>query len=119
MVGPPRQRRPPWTARPCSYWAEAYDWRAAESRLNAFPQCRTEIDGLGIRYLHGGDAGDDERVSSASPGTLTVSNVALGAHGRRRRQAGAAMAAQDRFAPAGRRGPQLTSVVGDHHGIIR
>ncbi|RSN15174.1 epoxide hydrolase [Streptomyces sp. WAC 05977] len=36
----------------CAYWAEAYDWRSAESRLNAFPQFRTEIDGLGIHYLH-------------------------------------------------------------------
>ncbi|EMD25975.1 epoxide hydrolase family protein [Amycolatopsis azurea] len=36
----------------CSYWAESYDWRAAESRLNAIPQFRSEIDGLGIHYLH-------------------------------------------------------------------
>src|SRR5690349_16257181 len=31
-----------------SYWAEDYDWRAAEARLNGFPQFRTQIDGLGI-----------------------------------------------------------------------
>ncbi len=36
----------------CSYWAETYDWRAAEFRLNAIPQFKTEIDGLGIHYLH-------------------------------------------------------------------
>ncbi|WP_410604762.1 epoxide hydrolase family protein [Amycolatopsis sp. lyj-90] len=36
----------------CLYWADTYDWRAAESRLNSFPQFRTEIDGLGIHYLH-------------------------------------------------------------------
>jgi len=36
----------------CDYWAEQYDWRATESRLNALPQFRTEIDGLGIHFLH-------------------------------------------------------------------
>src|SRR6185503_926201 len=28
------------------------DWRATEQRLNRFPQFRTEIDGLGIHFLH-------------------------------------------------------------------
>src|SRR2546423_386576 len=36
----------------CRYWAEEYDWRATEARLNALPQFRTEIDGLGIHFLH-------------------------------------------------------------------
>jgi pimeloyl-ACP methyl ester carboxylesterase len=36
----------------CGYWAEGYDWRATESRLNRFPQFRTEIDGLGIHFIH-------------------------------------------------------------------
>lgn len=36
----------------CRYWAEKYDWRAREARLNEFPQFRTEIDGLGIHFLH-------------------------------------------------------------------
>jgi pimeloyl-ACP methyl ester carboxylesterase len=36
----------------CGYWAEEYDWRATEARLNALPQFRTEIDGLGIHFLH-------------------------------------------------------------------
>ena len=36
----------------CSYWADGYDWRATEARLNAFPQFRTELDGLRIHYLH-------------------------------------------------------------------
>jgi pimeloyl-ACP methyl ester carboxylesterase len=35
-----------------AHWADGYDWRAAEVRLNAFPQFRTEIDGLGIHFLH-------------------------------------------------------------------
>jgi pimeloyl-ACP methyl ester carboxylesterase len=36
----------------CGYWAERYDWRATETRLNALPQFRTPIDGLGIHFLH-------------------------------------------------------------------
>ncbi|MFF2730641.1 epoxide hydrolase family protein [Streptomyces sp. NPDC058008] len=35
-----------------AYWRDTYDWRAAEARLNALPQFRTEIDGLGIHFLH-------------------------------------------------------------------
>jgi pimeloyl-ACP methyl ester carboxylesterase len=36
----------------CRYWADQYDWRTTEARLNAVPQFRTEIDGLGIHFLH-------------------------------------------------------------------
>ncbi len=36
----------------CQYWGEKYDWRAREARLNESPQFRTEIDGLGIHFLH-------------------------------------------------------------------
>jgi pimeloyl-ACP methyl ester carboxylesterase len=36
----------------CAYWADEYDFAAAEKRLNAFPQFRTEIDNLGIHFLH-------------------------------------------------------------------
>src|SRR3954471_6228373 len=36
----------------CRYWAEEYDWRATEARLNALSQYRTVIDGLGIHFLH-------------------------------------------------------------------
>jgi epoxide hydrolase len=36
----------------CRHWAEAYDWRACESRLAAAGQYRTTIDGLGIYFLH-------------------------------------------------------------------
>jgi pimeloyl-ACP methyl ester carboxylesterase len=36
----------------CHHWATGYDWRASEARLNGFPQFRTELDGLGIHYLH-------------------------------------------------------------------
>ena len=36
----------------CARWAEGYDWRAAERRLNAVPQFTTTIDGLTIHFLH-------------------------------------------------------------------
>src|ERR1700729_641442 len=36
----------------CDHWASAYDWRTRAARLNAFPQFRTEIDGLGIHFVH-------------------------------------------------------------------
>jgi pimeloyl-ACP methyl ester carboxylesterase len=36
----------------CRRWADDYDWRAAERRLNVVPQFRTEIDGLGLHFLH-------------------------------------------------------------------
>ena len=36
----------------CDYWADGYDWRATEARLNALPQFRTEIDGIRIVFAH-------------------------------------------------------------------
>ena len=34
------------------YWTSQYDWRRVEGALNARPQFRTEIDGLGIHFIH-------------------------------------------------------------------
>ncbi|RCS21829.1 epoxide hydrolase [Phyllobacterium salinisoli] len=34
------------------YWRTAYDWRRFEAQINAFPQFRTDIDGLGFHFLH-------------------------------------------------------------------
>jgi len=34
------------------YWADGYDWRAREARLNRFDQFVTEIDGLDIHFIH-------------------------------------------------------------------
>src|ERR1700736_344533 len=34
------------------YWATDYDWRACEARLNALPQFTTEVDGIGIHFIH-------------------------------------------------------------------
>ncbi|MFD9007366.1 epoxide hydrolase family protein [Streptomyces sp. NPDC059582] len=34
------------------YWAEEYDWRKVEAKLNSYPQFITEIDGLDIHFIH-------------------------------------------------------------------
>ncbi|MCX5062371.1 MULTISPECIES: epoxide hydrolase family protein [unclassified Streptomyces] len=34
------------------HWRTGYDWRATEARLNELPQFRTEIDGLGVHFVH-------------------------------------------------------------------
>ena len=34
------------------YWANEYDWRKVEARLNAFPNFLTKIDGLDIHFIH-------------------------------------------------------------------
>src|SRR3712207_6940908 len=45
-----------WSSDVCSsdlrYWADEYDWRKVEARLNALPQFVTEIDGLDIHFIH-------------------------------------------------------------------
>jgi pimeloyl-ACP methyl ester carboxylesterase len=52
-----------YTRELCAYWAEAYDWRRAEERLNALAQFRTEIDGLDFHLVH---------VHSPHPGALPL-----------------------------------------------
>ena len=34
------------------YWANDYDWRRLEARLNALPQFTTKIDGVDIHFIH-------------------------------------------------------------------
>jgi pimeloyl-ACP methyl ester carboxylesterase len=35
-----------------SYWRDHYNWRRFETRLSAYPQFRTQIDGLGVHFIH-------------------------------------------------------------------
>ena len=35
-----------------NYWANEYDWRKAEARINSYPQLVTNIDGLDIHFIH-------------------------------------------------------------------
>ncbi|MBC7726308.1 MAG: epoxide hydrolase [Microbacteriaceae bacterium] len=41
-----------WLQEVCRYWADSYDWRAREARLNRFAQFTTEIDGLALHFMH-------------------------------------------------------------------
>ena len=34
------------------YWAADYDWRRCESKFNALPQFKTEIDGEDVHFIH-------------------------------------------------------------------
>jgi len=36
----------------CAYWADGYDWRATERRLNLLPQFTTTVDGVDIHFVH-------------------------------------------------------------------
>jgi epoxide hydrolase len=46
-----------------AYWRDHYNWRRFESRVNALPQFRTEINGLGIHFIH---------VKSREPNALPI-----------------------------------------------
>src|SRR5215831_13160505 len=34
------------------YWRSVFDWRAEESRLNAFPQYKAPLAGIDVHFLH-------------------------------------------------------------------
>jgi pimeloyl-ACP methyl ester carboxylesterase len=40
-----------------AYWADGFDWRTQEVRLNAIPQFRATIDGVGLHFVHVRGAG--------------------------------------------------------------
>jgi epoxide hydrolase len=46
-----------------AYWRDKYDWRRFEARINAFSQYRTQIDGVGIHFIH---------VRSPQPNALPI-----------------------------------------------
>jgi microsomal epoxide hydrolase len=35
-----------------SYWLDHFDWRAEEARLNALPQFKAPLHGIGVHFLH-------------------------------------------------------------------
>jgi pimeloyl-ACP methyl ester carboxylesterase len=41
------------------YWSSEYDWRTCEGKLNALPQFTTEIDGVGMHFIHVRSPHDD------------------------------------------------------------
>src|SRR5437879_7111205 len=52
-----------WLRDLCAYWQDGYDWRRCEKTLSGFPQFTTELDGLGIHFVH---------VQSPSPDALPL-----------------------------------------------
>ncbi len=57
----------------CAYWADGYDWRAWEERLNAFPQFVADVDGLDIHFYHEVGSGTAPRpliLSHGWPGSV-------------------------------------------------
>ena len=51
----------------CAWWVEKFDWRAAERKLNAFPQFHAEVDGLKIHFIH-------VKGSGSKPETLVLTH---------------------------------------------
>ena len=41
-----------WLADLLAYWRERFDWRAAEARLNQFPQYHVPLAGIDLHFLH-------------------------------------------------------------------
>src|SRR5918911_410524 len=65
----------------CGYWADGYDWRATEARLNALPQFRTELDGLNIHFLHVRSPHDDALplvITHGWPGSIVEFHKVIG-----------------------------------------
>jgi epoxide hydrolase len=52
-----------WLRELCGYWADGYDWRRLEARLNALPQYTTEVDGVDLHVIH---------LRSPHPGALPL-----------------------------------------------
>ena len=49
------------------YWRTRFDWRAQEKFLNGFAQYRTDVDGLGIHFIH-------ERGKGPSPMPIVITH---------------------------------------------
>ena len=47
----------------CAYWQKGFDWRAAEARLNAFPQFMLPVNGIDLHFIH---------APSKKPGALPL-----------------------------------------------
>ena len=41
-----------YTQELATYWANDYDWRRCEAKLNSWPQFKTLIDGIDIHFIH-------------------------------------------------------------------
>ena len=51
----------------CAYWLEEFDWRAAEEKLNRFPQFTAPVEGIDVHFIH-------EKGSGPKPLPLLISH---------------------------------------------
>jgi epoxide hydrolase len=62
-----------WIQDMCRYWADGYDWRAREAKLNRFDQFKTSINGLDIHFIHQRSPHDEARpllITHGWPGSV-------------------------------------------------
>ena len=65
----------------CQYWAEKYDWRVREAKLNEHPQFRTTLDGLGIHFIHARSPQEDALplvITHGWPGSVVEFQKVIG-----------------------------------------
>ena len=56
------------------FWTTEYDWRTFEATLNALTQCKTEIDGVDIHFIHAKSPHPDALplvITHGWPGSIT------------------------------------------------
>src|SRR5579872_559122 len=64
-----------------NYWADGYDWRKIEARLNATPQFVTKIDGVDIHFIHVRSKHDDALplvITHGWPGSIIEQMKVIG-----------------------------------------
>jgi pimeloyl-ACP methyl ester carboxylesterase len=62
-----------------AYWADGFDWRAQEQRLNAFDHFRAEVDGVRLHYVHVRGGGTPLILTHGWPSTF-VEHLQLAPH---------------------------------------
>ncbi len=62
-----------WIKDMCAYWADRYDWREREAKLNRFDQFTTNIDELEVHFIHQRSPHADARpliITHGWPGSI-------------------------------------------------
>lgn len=65
----------------CAYWADEYDWPAAQARLNTWPQFTTTIDDQNVHFIHASSPHADAMplvVTHGWPGSIAEFEKILG-----------------------------------------
>src|SRR5260370_33132492 len=64
------------------YWRNRYDWRRVGNSLNGLPQFRTQIDGLGLHFIHvrSKHENDPPVILTHSGGRSSIESLQVTAH---------------------------------------